>query len=307
MLSWYGDVARDLPWRGIGRTPYRVMVSEFMLQQTQVMTVVPYFERFVDALPDFNALASADEAQVLRLWQGLGYYSRARRLQAAARVVVDEHDGKLPRDVESLLTLPGVGRYTAGAIASIAFGLAAPIVDGNVSRVIVRLDAIRDDPATPAVLRQLWDRAAEMVDPERPGDFNSAMMELGATVCVPQNPRCLLCPVSHLCQAKAAGIEHQIPPVKRRKPVPTEQRIVWRVTDKKGRRLVEQRPTSGRWAGLWQFPTRLQNEPPPVQATWHDLGRVTHRLTHRLYEFDIQDAVDCRRRRPAGDGLEDGR
>ncbi|MEM1012395.1 MAG: A/G-specific adenine glycosylase [Planctomycetota bacterium] len=286
LLRWFDTAARDLPWRGQGRTPYRVLVSEFMLQQTQVATVIPYFERFVASFPSVDALARADEADVLRHWQGLGYYSRAKRLQAAAKAIVDDHGGRVPRDVATLLTLPGVGRYTAGAIASIAYGVAAPIVDGNVSRVLVRLDAVREDPTEKATIDRLWQRADELVQGERPGDFNSAMMELGATVCVPQNPRCLVCPVAEICRANELGLADDIPPPKKQKAVAVERRKVYRVTDRSGRLLVEQRPAKGRWAGLWQFPTRSIDDAPPIDAEWQPLGRVSHRLTHRQYEFD---------------------
>ena len=269
-----------------------MLVSEFMLQQTQVATVIPYFERFVTVLPDVAALAAAEEDVVLRLWQGLGYYSRARRLQAAARACVDRHGGNVPADVESLLDLPGVGRYTAGAIASIAFDVPAPILDGNVVRVLVRLHGIRDDPTTPTVQRQLWTLAAEAVDPDAPGDFNSAMMELGATVCVPRSPRCLTCPVSRWCAARAGGFQDEVPPQKKAKEVALERRDVWRVRDAEGRYVVEQRPTTGRWAGLWQFPTRPTGEAPPLLLkNTVPLGEVTHGLTHRRYVFRAFDAT----------------
>ena len=288
LLTWYDAAKRDLPWRGAGQTPYRVLVSEAMLQQTTVKAVIPYFNRFTAALPTVRMLADADEQTVLRLWQGLGYYSRARNLRKAAMVIVERHGGEVPRTVEELLSLPGVGRYTAGAIASIAYDVAAPILDGNVQRVLCRLDLIDDNPRTPAVQRRLWSRAAELVQGERPGDFNSAMMELGATVCVPRSPQCLICPVSSHCAARAAGVQDRIPPAKVAKPTPLIERDIFRLTNAAGEVLIEQRPTPGRWAGLWQFVTRPRGQPPPVAASdLRQVGEVAHGLTHRRYHFRV--------------------
>src|SRR5687768_16089198 len=207
LLRWYDKCRRDLPWRpdpAAGRPrvdPYHVLVSEAMLQQTQVATVVPYFNRFIARFPTLADLAGADEQEVLRLWQGLGYYSRARNLQAAARKVVAEYGGELPRERDRLLTLPGVGRYTAGAVASIAFDRRAPILDGNVIRVLCRIDKIQSDPRDRSTQDLLWRRAEEVLPARRAGAFNSALMELGATVCTPRSPQCLLCPVREHCEA----------------------------------------------------------------------------------------------------------
>ena len=248
LLLWYDASRRDLPWRGEGRTPYRVLVSEAMLQQTQVAAVVPYFGRFVARLPTLADLAAADEQTVLRLWQGLGYYARARNLHKAARAIVQDHGGEVPRTVEALLRLPGVGRYTAGAVASIAYDVPAPILDGNVIRVLCRLDRIEADPRTPAVQKQLWARAAELVPDERggrPGDFNSALMELGATVCIPRTPQCLICPIAAFCQARAAGVQDRIPPAKKAIVTPLVERDVFRLTNGDGALLIEQRPATG--------------------------------------------------------------
>src|SRR5262245_51351753 len=186
LIRWYDINRRDLPWRaarGSRPDPYHVLVSEAMLQQTQVKTVIPYFRRFIRKLPSIKHLARADEQLVLRLWQGLGYYSRARNLRRAAQTIVQEYDGKIPADVEALLELPGIGRYTAGAIASLAYDVPAPIVDGNVARVLCRFDAIETPPSDRATQKLLWERAADLVPRRRAGDFNSALMELGATVC----------------------------------------------------------------------------------------------------------------------------
>ncbi len=205
LLRWYDKERRDLPWR-LPRTscatsrlnPYHVLVSEAMLQQTQVATVIPYYQRFLDQFPSIAELACADEHDVLRLWQGLGYYSRARNLHAAAKRIANELGGTFPDTVESLLELPGVGRYTAGAVASIAFDRRAPILDGNVVRVLCRIDKVEGDPREKNTQAGLWTRAEEILPAKRPGDFNSALMELGATICTPRNPRCLFCPVRKL-------------------------------------------------------------------------------------------------------------
>ena len=303
LLGWYDRGRRDLPWRaplGTPLDPYHVLVSEAMLQQTQVTVVIPYYRRFLQQFPTADALAAADEQAVLRAWQGLGYYSRARNLQAAARRVVADHGGQVPGTVDGLLALPGVGRYTAGAVASIAFGVRAPILDGNVARVLCRLDAVRTDPREPATRDLLWARAEAVLPAEataRFGDFNSALMELGATVCTPRSPRCLYCPVRDHCEAAAAGIQEQVPPPRKAKPTPLFRRwtvcICWR-----GRWLVEQRPAAGRWAGMWQFATVEAGADRPTAATVVaafglpttdpvPLGRVEHGLTHRRYEFDV--------------------
>ena len=299
LLRWYVAHRRDLPWRILrvdsGRPdPYHVLLSEFMLQQTQVAIVVPYFLRFLEAFPTLTDLAAADEQRVLRLWQGLGYYSRARNLLRAVRAVVAAHNGEVPATVDALLTLPGVGRYTAGAIASIAHGTRAPIVDGNVARVICRLDAIRGDPRDRMVLAKLWMRAEELVPADQPGDFNSAMMELGATVCTPRNPQCLICPVAAACEAREQNLQNVIPPPKKAKQTPLETRTVFcihRTIDGATEYAFEQRPSTGRWAGMWQFPTRDPSTPDATElarcmADPFPIGTVTHSLTHRRYTFN---------------------
>jgi A/G-specific adenine glycosylase len=262
-----------------------------MLQQTQVATVIPYFNRFLKRFPTFADLAAADEQEVLRLWQGLGYYSRARNLQAAARYITRDCQGVLPCEPEVLLTLPGIGRYTAGAVASMAFEKRAPILDGNVTRVLCRLDRIEADPREPAMRERLWERAEEILPKERVGDFNSALMELGATVCTPRNPQCLICPAAAHCQALAAGVQEKIPPPKRAKPTPLLHRQTYCIHHD-GRWLIEQRPATGRWAGMWQF---ITVEPPENGASPilpisihrpRKLGIVRHALTHRRYQFD---------------------
>src|SRR5829696_9017185 len=220
LLAWFKRHKRDLPWRA-SRDPYRVWLSEIMLQQTQVVTVVPYFDRIIAAFPNVEALAAADEADVLRLWEGLGYYRRARQLHAAARAIVGEHGGVFPDDPEAVRTLPGVGRYIAGAILSFAFDRPAPIVEANTQRVLARWLAWRDDLKTPASVARLWQAAAALVPPEGAGRFNQAFMELGATVCTPRAPLCLICPVAAECRARALGLQDALP-VRSAPPPPRE-------------------------------------------------------------------------------------
>jgi A/G-specific adenine glycosylase len=271
-----------------------------MLQQTQVATVIPYFRRFLARFPKITDLAAAEEQDVLRLWQGLGYYSRARSLQRCAQKVVGDFGGQVPWDVEALRTLPGVGRYTAGAIASIAFGRRAPILDGNVMRVICRLDRIELDPREPTTNEVLWTRATDLLPArQRIGDFNSALMELGALVCTPRQPQCLVCPVREHCDAFAAGVQDRIPPPRQAKRTPLLKRRTFCI--RKGDAwLIEQRPAKGRWAGMWQFITiaghgnsaarTKPSTPPrlPIEVTKPVLlGTIRHALTHRRYEFDV--------------------
>ena len=303
LLRWYDKCRRNLPWRpdpAAGRAgvdPYHVLVSEAMLQQTQVATVIPYFNRFIERLPTLAALAAADEQEVLRLWQGLGYYSRARNLQAAARQVVNEHGGELPRDVDQLLKLPGVGRYTAGAVSSIAFGRRAPILDGNVLRVLCRVDKITSDPRGRETQVLLWRRAEEILPKARVGDFNSALMELGATACIPRTPQCLICPVREHCEAFAAGAAERIPPPRKAKPTPLLERSIYCIRSN-GRWLLEQRPATGRWASMWQFVTLTAGGAPAEQLPVRvkraaRIGEVTHGLTHRRYRFDVHVCDAC--------------
>jgi A/G-specific adenine glycosylase len=265
---WFAEARRDLPWRravrGGRRDPYRSLVSEAMLQQTQVARVVERFGPFLERFPTAEALAAADEQDVLAAWTGLGYYRRARLLHAAAKAIVTEHAGRLPRDVEALRRLPGVGRYTAGAIASICFGEAAPIVDGNVARVLLRIEGREGTPGERETDAWLWERAGDLVAKAAagaggPGPFNEGLMELGATVCLPRAPRCGACPVAGLCKARAAGTQERIPA-----PRQAAERQVIRcaavvVADSRGRVLVDRRPSGeaggGLWAGMWQAPT----------------------------------------------------
>jgi A/G-specific adenine glycosylase len=225
-----------------------------MLQQTQVKTVLGYYERWMQRFPTVKALARAEDADVLHAWQGLGYYSRARRLLSGARAVTERHEGELPRDVEALLALPGIGPYSAGAIASIAFGLPEPIVDGNVVRVLCRLFALRGDPAKAPLKQELWRLARELVPAERPSDFNQSLMELGATLCTPTSPRCAECPVAKQCQGLARGVERELPELAKRK-APTEVATAAAYVRRGDTVLLRQLPADApRWAGLWVLP-----------------------------------------------------
>lgn len=253
LLAWYGAHARKLPWRA-APTPYRVWVSEIMLQQTRVEAVIPYYERFLDALPDLPALAAAPEDRLLKLWEGLGYYSRVRNMQKAAQAVVRAGGTELPGSYEQLLALPGIGPYTAGAVASIAFGIPVPAVDGNVLRVLARLLACGEDIALPQVKRAFEEVDAVLLPRDHPGDFNQAMMELGATVCLPNAaPRCMDCPVRAFCTAARAGNPLDYPYKSPKKPRVLEERTVFVVVAEQ-RVLLRRRAGKGLLAGLWELP-----------------------------------------------------
>ena len=255
LASWFGQAARDLPWRR-RRSGYHALVSELMLQQTQVSRVLEKFGPFVRRFPTAAALAAASEDEVLAAWQGLGYYRRARLLHAAAKAVVERHGGRVPSDLEALLALPGVGRYTAGAIASIAFGARAPIVDGNVARVFQRLAARAGSASDRDVSEWAWERAADFVEQaDDPAVANEALMELGATVCTPAAPRCGSCPLAGMCRANAEGRVDEIPAPKRKVARKDLVLLCARVVRADGAVLLEQRPRGGLWGGLWQPPT----------------------------------------------------
>lgn len=251
LLRWYEGSARDLPWRR-SRDPYAIWVSEVMLQQTRVDVVLPYYARWLGRFPTVQALAAADGEDVLQRWSGLGYYSRARKLHDAARIVAR---GGMPTTAEGLRGLPGIGPYTAGAIASIAFGEPVPAVDGNVVRVLARLNAWRGAASSPALLAKVRVAAARLAKGKAPGDWNQALMDLGATVCTPRGPRCDACPAARLCRAKAAGRAESIPAAKRAAPPKVERRafaVVRRAAD--GHLLLVRNPARGLLAGLWSLP-----------------------------------------------------
>ncbi len=252
LLSWYGKHKRDLPWRRT-QDPYAIWVSEIMLQQTTVEAVIPYYERFLKKFPSVTALAESQDDEVLALWAGLGYYSRARNLHKAAQTVVKSHSKKIPDTVEGLLTLSGIGRYTAGAIASIAFGRRAPIVDGNVIRVLSRLYAIADDPKSTVGQKEFWKRAEEVLPRSGCGDFNQALMELGATICSPENPACLICPVHEDCEARRLGRPEEFPKGKKK----TDYRdviLTAAIIQKENKILFVKRPQKGLLKGMWELP-----------------------------------------------------
>ncbi len=253
LLSWYADGRRDLPWR---RTldPYHIWVAEVMLQQTQVTTVIPYYERFLARFPALEALAAASLDEVLKLWEGLGYYARARHLHAAARIVVSELDSHIPDTMDGLLALPGIGRYTAGAILSIANGQDVPAPDGNVRRVLSRLFAIDEDVTRGTGQRRLWHVAESLLPPGRAGDFNQALMDLGASVCTPRAPLCHECPLAGHCRAHRLGREEDFPVRRSRGPLPHYEVVAGIVWNGQGRFLIAQRPPEGLLGGLWEFP-----------------------------------------------------
>ncbi len=300
LTDWYREHRRDLPWRRTG-DPYAIWVSETLLQPTRVDSVIPYYERVLARFPDIDALASADADDVLGLWAGLGYYSRARNLQKAARVVRDQLGGALPDSAEALRKLPGIGRYTAGAVASIAFDQPEPIVDGNVARVLARLHGIREDLKTPGAQRRLWDEAAALARGPHPGDLNQALMELGATVCTPKSPRCPACPLGRRCSARRAGDPESLP-VKTRPPPPRRVAAVAGWVVRRGRALAVRRPPRGLLGGLWELPggALARGEDPETAllraltervgldvARAQRLGAIEHAFTHRRLQLHV--------------------
>jgi A/G-specific adenine glycosylase len=253
LLAWWDDGHADLPWRET-RDPYAIWVAEIMLQQTQVATVVPYFERWMARFPKVEDLAAAPLKEVLKMWEGLGYYSRARNLHAAAQTIIHDFGGQLPEDVADLKKLKGVGRYTAGAIASIAFDRPVPVLDGNVIRVLSRLLDHQEDVTKTHTRNHLWGVAADLVPEHRAGDYNQALMELGQAICLPATPRCHSCPVAEHCQARAKGTQLERPVRPPRRKIPHYDvcaGVIWR---EDGRILIAQRPLDGLLGGLWEFP-----------------------------------------------------
>ena len=265
LVDWFAQAARDLPWRRT-RDPYAIWVSEIMLQQTQVSTVIPYWERWMQRLPNVQTLAAAEEQEVLKLWEGLGYYRRARHLHLAAKKVVAENGGNLPLAHADWLEIPGIGRYTAGAICSIAFQHPVPILDGNVVRILCRLLLIRGDTKDKAVLKQLWDAAQDLVNhaPDgQHGRFNESMMELGATICTPRQPLCLLCPVAGLCAAKKAGVVDQVPQIAARATITPRYFAALLLRDG-DRTFLRQRASNEVNGGFWELPN--VEAPSPAEA-----------------------------------------
>jgi len=260
LLKWYNANQRTLPWRGHS-SAYAVWVSEIMLQQTRVETVIPYFEKWMRLFPDVQALAKASEHDVLNAWEGLGYYSRARNLHKAAKIVAEQFHGEIPRDLTDLRKLPGVGRYTLGAIASIAFGMDVSALDGNIKRVYARIFDIDLPVDSAAGEKILWGLADEYLPTGHAGDYNQALMDLGATICVPKNPRCLICPVMELCKARQHGTQDQRPVLKPKKEVPHYVHAAAVIIERK-RVLLAQRPSQGLLGGMWEFPNgRVDGDP----------------------------------------------
>lgn len=299
LLDWYDENRRELPWRaapGESADPYRVWLSEVMLQQTRVETVRPYFTRWLSRFPTLQALSEASLDEVLKGWEGLGYYSRARNFHRAVREVVQRYGGEIPRDPGLFRSLPGVGRYTAGAVMSIAFDRPEPVVDGNVRRVFARL---LDDPS-PAEAT-LWELAGRVVHGDRPGDLNQALMELGAIVCTPRAPSCATCPAADHCRARAAGTQLERPAPRQARELPVERLAVLVARGVDGTLLVVRRPDRGRLGGLWEFPAVHRRERESVEeGAWRaaaeccklrirpvrELGRVTHTFTHVRVHYD---------------------
>ena len=285
LLLWYYENRRVLPWREEPE-PYRVWISEIMLQQTRVEAVKPYFARFMEALPDVRALAQVEEETLLKLWEGLGYYNRARNLKKAAQICVEQYGGRLPASYEALLKLPGIGSYTAGAIASIAFQMAEPAVDGNVLRVISRLLESREDIGKQSVKKQMEKEIREIIPEKRPGDFNQAMMELGATVCLPNGaPLCERCPAAPFCRAFQEGRTGELPVKAAKKARKVEVRTVYLLFCQ-GRVALRRRGPRGLLAGLWEYPNELADGT-DWPASWgldtvplERLGAGKHIFTH---------------------------
>jgi len=291
LLGWYDASARDLPWRvspadrtaGVLPDPYRIWLSEVMLQQTTVATVGAYFARFTARWPDVGALAAAPREDVLSAWAGLGYYARARNLHACAQVVVAEHDGAFPQTEAELRSLPGVGLYTAAAIASIAFDEAATVVDGNVERVMARLHAV--DAPLPGAKKQLYDLAATLTPDARPGDYAQAVMDLGATVCTPRKPSCDRCPLAGMCEGRAQGIAATLPVKTPKKAKPTRHGTCYMAHRADGAVLLATRPDTGLLGGMTELPGTdwAEDAPspaPPLAAEWRAMGEVRHTFTH---------------------------
>lgn len=297
LLAWYGAHRRDLPWRRT-RDPYAIWISEIMLQQTRVDTVRPYYTRFLARWPNVQALAAADPDEVRAQWSGLGYYRRAKLMLQAARVLAEEHDARFPTEPESLRALPGFGRYTAGAVASIAFDRPAPAVDGNVSRVLARLELIEGDVTKGEGAKSVWSTAEALAPGEHPGDLTQALIELGALVCSRRSPACGGCPVAASCRAHAAGRVDEIPPPRKR-AARKSMDLTALVAVRDGAVLLARRPEEGIFASLW-CPPLLEGHLPPDAAgdeahralgvqlsRVRPLGRITHVLTHRDLNVDV--------------------
>lgn len=297
LLAWYKQNRRDLPWRRT-RDPYAILVSEVLLQQTRIRTGESYFRRFMTRFPTVEVLAAAEEDEVLRVWEGLGYYRRARLLHAAAQEIVERHDGRVPREIDTLSALPGIGPYTAGAVASIAYGETVPAVDGNVTRVLARLRRIQEPVTRAATKARILAEATELVPRLDPGTFNQALMELGALICLPRVPRCEGCPVVAWCAARAAGEETMLPHRTRRSAIPSVT-AVFGLLEKRGEVLMVRRDWDELLGGLWALPggeihqgestedglRRLLREKYELEVDPGDeIGRHAHTFTHKRWD-----------------------
>jgi A/G-specific adenine glycosylase len=284
LLAWYARGHRDLPWR---RTldPYAIWVSEVMLQQTRAQAVIPYYERFLERFPTVTALAAAGENDVLALWSGLGYYSRARNLRLAARQIAAA--GGFPREYDAICRLPGIGDYTAAAVASIAFDLPHAVLDGNVLRVVARVENDAGDISAARTRSRFREVVGQWLDPRAPGQFNQALMELGATVCLPRNPLCLLCPLAACCRARQENTAAQLP-VKLRRTEPVRLEGILLVVRNRGRILLRRRAdTAGRMAGFWDLPAPADL---PSARPGPRIGEIRHTITHHRYTFEVREA-----------------
>jgi A/G-specific adenine glycosylase len=300
LLRWYDRHRRDLPWRRAA-DPYRIWISEVMLQQTRVQAVIPYFRKFLQHFPNVKKLAAAPEQELLASWSGLGYYSRARNLQKAAQMIVEEHSGEFPRDLAAALRLPGIGRYTAAAVLSIAYGAPLAVLDGNVARVLARLCAVHADLKSTAGYRKLSSLAAGLLAPRRPGDFNQAMMELGATVCLPQQPRCDACPLAIDCVALRRNEVRRYPPLRPKKKPALRRYVAALIRDRAGRMLIVERPGSDGWMkGFWELPMwePARESAPEWLESGRRLGSVRHSITTNRLEVAVFEASLCAGRPP---------
>ena len=297
VLQWFEEHGRKhLPWQQ-NKTPYRVWVSEIMLQQTQVATVIPYYEKFMQRFPSLHELANAPEDDVLAHWSGLGYYARARNLHKCAKLAVEHHGGDLPHNIDELIALPGIGRSTAGAILSLSLGQSHPILDGNVKRVLARYHAVDGWPGKTDVLNRLWSISEKLTPEKSTANFNQAMMDLGATLCTRSRPDCARCPLAENCQGLASGEPTQYPGKKPKKVTPVKSTVMLALTNEEGELLLERRPPSGIWGGLWSLPEvgdvgavnewlsaaglKALDEP-------HSALRFRHTFSHYHLDIDVQ-------------------
>ena len=281
LIQWYLEEKRDLPWRR-EKDPYKIWVSEIMLQQTRVDTVIPYFNRFIEKYPTIKALAEADEQEVLKMWEGLGYYSRVKNLHQAVREVQKNYGGIVPEKKEEFSQLKGVGPYTTGAVLSIAYGKPIPAVDGNVMRVFSRIFNIHDDISKSKTRKLFEELTTVVISHEDPGSFNQAIMDLGATICTPKNPACLLCPVREFCQAYHEGTQHDLPVKSKQKKGKTVRYVTAVLIDQEGNVAIRQRPDEGLLASLWEFPN--------VEISSRTKNMVTHfeKEMRKQYELHVE-------------------